>query len=100
MRPALALLLALAASPAGAQGFAVVENPAEGATQRESWGRAMRDADRIQRGSPLYDPGNPAFYRDAPWMAQLTLRRCAQRIPGATPSPAACRAARTAAEGR
>jgi hypothetical protein len=65
--------------------------------ERAAARRMEREADAVVRGSPSYDPGNPAFYRGQPAVLAWTLRRCAQGLPGVTPPARTCRAARAAA---
>lgn len=58
--------------------------------------QVQRDAEQVIQGS-RYDAGNPAFYYGQPASIRFILRRCEQRLPGATPSPRICRAAAAAA---
>lgn len=55
--------------------------------------RIIREADAVSRRSGRFDPGHGLYYAGRPWLAELTLRRCARGIPGMTPSARACRAA-------
>lgn len=84
------LLAAAALLAAGGQAPARPEGPEA----------VIREADAIQRAAPRFDPGNPAYYAGRPWLAELTLRRCARGIPHMTPSARACRAAAAGAARR